>query len=81
MIKKRMIKIWSCYDIGAGVQIVSINSNPRYASKHEDRLCSRQAVCLPHVYRERLIETGKRRLVCHYVLPTLLSAGLLNIPR
>jgi len=40
-----------------------------------------QAVCLPHVYRERLIQTGKSWLVTYYVLPTLLSAACLNIPR
>ena len=40
-----------------------------------------QAVCLPHVYRSRLASTGQKRLITYDVLPAVLLAFLLNIPR
>ena len=40
-----------------------------------------QAVCVPHSYQSRMVSTGHRRLLAYYVLPTILLACLLNIPR
>ena len=40
-----------------------------------------QAVCVPHSYQSRMISTGHRTLLAYYVLPTILLACLLNIPR
>ena len=40
-----------------------------------------QAVCDPHFYQYRLAKTGHKLLIAYYVLPTILLAGILNIPR
>ena len=40
-----------------------------------------QAVCVPHSYQSRLVSTGHKKLLAYYVLPTILLASLLNIPR
>ena len=40
-----------------------------------------QAVCFPHSYQYRLAKTGHKLLIAYYVLPAILIAGLLNIPR
>ena len=40
-----------------------------------------QAVCLPHSYQYRLVKTGHKQLIAYYVLPAILLACLLNIPR
>ena len=40
-----------------------------------------QAVCVPHSYQARMTSTGHRTLLAYYVLPTILLACLLNIPR
>ena len=40
-----------------------------------------QAVCVPHSYQARMITTGRKTLLTCYVLPTIMLACLLNIPR
>ena len=40
-----------------------------------------QAVCVPHSYQYRLAKTGHKLLIAYYVLPTIVLACILNIPR
>ena len=40
-----------------------------------------QAVCVPHSYQHRLVSTGHTLLLSCCVLPTLVLASVLNIPR
>ena len=40
-----------------------------------------QAVCFPHSYQYRLAKTGHKLIIAYYVLPAILAACLLNIPR
>ena len=40
-----------------------------------------QAVCVPHSYRSRMVSTEQKTLLAYYVLPTIMLACLLNIPR
>ena len=40
-----------------------------------------QAVCVPHAYQSRIISTGQRKLLAYYVIPSIMLACLLNIPR
>ena len=40
-----------------------------------------QAVCSPHSYQARVVDTGHAHLLAYYVLPTIVAATALNIPR
>ena len=40
-----------------------------------------QAVCSPHSYQARIVCTGHTQLLAYYVLPTIVAAITLNIPR
>ena len=38
-------------------------------------------MCLPHIYRARIQAVGQERQTIYHVLPTIIMAIVLNIPR